>query len=191
MHKAHVDEQPLKLYGSWFCPFVQRVWTVLEERGIPYQYIEVNPYEKPESLMKLNPRGLVPTLEYKGKPLYESTVVVGFLEDAYPEYKPRLLVEDPYEHARLKIWEDFVTSRMIPSWHRFLSFQPKEGQSADEAKEGLKKVRNDWLGYVRDFTKEMDKDGPFFVGAEPKLIDFVVAPWLVSFNVCSRLFGWD
>ncbi len=41
---------------------VQRVWTVLEEKNIPYQYIEVNPYHKPDSLLKSNPRGLVLTL---------------------------------------------------------------------------------------------------------------------------------
>lgn len=56
---AHSAEQGLKLYSGWFCPFVQRVWIVLEEKKIPYQYIEVNPYHKPESLLSLNPRGLV------------------------------------------------------------------------------------------------------------------------------------
>ena len=29
-----------------FCPYVQRAWITLEERGIPYQYKEVNPYKK-------------------------------------------------------------------------------------------------------------------------------------------------
>lgn len=38
---AHKDEAPLKLYSGWFCPFVQRVWAVLEAKKIPYQYEEV------------------------------------------------------------------------------------------------------------------------------------------------------
>jgi glutathione S-transferase len=38
--KAHQKEEPLKLYSGWFCPFVQRSWIVLEEKKIPYQYIE-------------------------------------------------------------------------------------------------------------------------------------------------------
>lgn len=37
----HKAEQPLKLYAGWFCPFVGRAWTVLQEKKIPYQYIEV------------------------------------------------------------------------------------------------------------------------------------------------------
>jgi len=75
MVKEHEKEEPLKLYSGWFCPFVQRVLLVLLEKKIPFQYIEVNPYNKPESLLKLNPRGLVPTLQYDNMPLYESTVI--------------------------------------------------------------------------------------------------------------------
>lgn len=167
---AHKDDQPLKLYSGWFCPFVQRVWTVLEEKQIPYQYIEVNPYHKPQSLLDLNPRGLVPTLQYDNKPLYESTVVCEFLEDAFPDHGPRLLPKDPYDRARTRIWTDFCTSRIIPSFHRFLQFQPL----SDEA--GLEQVRNEFRGKLKEFTKEMDKEGPFFLGKEPSLIDFVVAP---------------
>lgn len=80
--------------------------------------MEVNPYHKPESLLKLNPRGLVPTLQYDNKPLYESTVVCEFLEDAYPDHGPKLLPSDPYARAKLRIWTDFITSRVIPSFHR-------------------------------------------------------------------------
>lgn len=88
--KEHLAEQGLKFYAGWFCPFVQRAWMVLEEKKIPYQYIEVNPYHKPQSLLSLNPRGLVPTLEYEGKPLYESNVIMEFLDDAFPDCKGSL-----------------------------------------------------------------------------------------------------
>src|ERR1700760_1064024 len=117
---AHEEPAPLTLYSGWFCPFVQRVWAVLEEKQIPYTYVEVNPYHKPQSLLSLNPRGLVPPLEYEGKPLYESTVVCEFLEEAFPDHGPRLLPQDPYERARCRIWTDFCTSRIIPGFHRFL-----------------------------------------------------------------------
>ncbi|GME48012.1 Glutathione S-transferase [Neofusicoccum parvum] len=146
--KAHQTPAPLKLYAGWFCPFVQRVWVVLEEKRIPYQYIEVNPYHKPASLLALNPRGLVPTLEHAGKPLYESTVVADFLDDAYPGHGAALHPRDPYEKARQRIWMEYVTSRIIPAFHRFLQFQvrqwvfdefkggsgiPKEGEAGDDA----------------------------------------------------------
>ena len=145
----------------------------MEEKKIPYQYIEVNPYHKPESLLKLNPRGLVPTLEYDGKPLYESTVICEFLEDAYPDHGLKLLPSDPYAKAKLRIWTDFVTSRIIPSFHRFLQFQPDHSSST------IDNVRSDFLDKLKQFTEAMSKEGPFFMGKEPSLIDFVMAPWAV------------
>ena len=75
--------------------------------------------------------------------------------------------------AMTRIWTDFCTSRIIPAFHRFLQFQPKDD------KEGLKEVREEFVAKWKEFTKEMDKDGPFFFGKEPSLIDFVVAPWVV------------
>ncbi|CZT15385.1 probable glutathione transferase omega-1 [Ramularia collo-cygni] len=179
----HQAEQPLKLYSGWFCPFVQRVWTVLEEKKIPYQYIEVNPYHKPTSLLELNPRGLVPTLQYDNKPLFESTVVCEFLEEAFPDYGPQLMSRDPYDRARTRIWTDFCTSRIIPAFHRFLQFQPM----SDE--EGLRGVRGEFLGTLKEFVGEMEGSGPFFFGREPGLIDFVVAPWIVRLWVFDHFKG--
>lgn len=199
---AHQEEQPLKLYSGWLsvpsirdhsrppslihshsCPFVQRAWTVLEEKKIPYQYIEVNPYHKPQSLLSLNPRGLVPTLQYDNQPLYESTVICEFLEEAYPDHGLKLLPEDVYLRAKVRIWIDFCGSRLIPAFHRFLQWQPM----SDE--EGLEGVRGEFLGSLREVGREMvelgkGKDGPFFLGSqEPGLLDLVVAPWMVSSNI--------
>jgi len=184
MVRAHQEEQPLKLYSGWFCPFVQRVLLVLLEKGIPFQYIEVNPYHKPESLLKLNPRGLIPTLQYDNKPLYESTVICEFLEDAYPSHSPRLLPSDPYEKARVRIWIDFVTSRIIPSFHRFLQYQSK-----GEGDEGLTKVHNDFLNTLKQFSEEIDSSGPFFLGEKLSLIDLILAPWAVRLWVFDHFKG--
>jgi len=180
---AHRAEQPLKLYSGWFCPFVQRAWTVLEEKNIPYEYIEVNPYDKPASLLELNPRGLVPTLQYDNKPLFESTVICEFLEEAYPDHTPHLLPKDPYARARTRIWTDFTTSRIIPSFHRFLQHQPASDV------EGLEKHRQDFLGKLKELTAELDPEGPFFMGKEPGLIDFVIAPWIVRLWIFDHFKG--
>ncbi|KAF2252555.1 glutathione transferase omega-1 [Trematosphaeria pertusa] len=178
--KAHSAEHSLKLYSGWFCPFVQRAWIALEEKGIQYQYIEVNPYHKPKSLLDLNPRGLVPTLQYQGKPLYESTVLCEFFEEAFPNHSPRLMPEDPYDRARTRIWTDFVTSRIIPSFHRFLQHQGAEG---------LKEKQREFLGYIKQFTREMHAEGPFFMGEEFGLIDIVIAPWAIRLWVFDHFKG--
>ena len=162
---------------------VQRVWLALEEKQIPYEYIEVNPYNKPDSLLSLNPRGLVPTLSCPTlphpKPLYESTVILEYLEEAYPSHRPHFLPQDPYNRAQARIWIDYVTSRIIPSFHRFLQYQPAEGVKGTEDDPGLEQVRQEFLGHLKAWTKEMHPDGPFFLGAEIGLPDLVLAPWAV------------
>jgi glutathione S-transferase len=60
-------------------PFVQRVWIALEMKKIPYQYIEVDPYQKPQSLLEVNPRGLVPALRHDDWGCYESTVLMEYV----------------------------------------------------------------------------------------------------------------
>jgi glutathione S-transferase len=171
--KAHADSQPLKIYAGWFCPFVQRTWLSLEEKKIPYQYIEVNPYHKPKSLLDLNSRGLVPTLQYDNKPLFESTVICEFLEEAYPDHGTPLLPKDPYDRARARIWIDFVSTRIIPAFHRFLQFQPLSDT------EGLDEKRQDYLKFLKEFTEQMDSEGPYFFGSDFGLVDIVIAPWAV------------
>jgi glutathione S-transferase len=143
--------------------------------------MKVNPYHKPESLLKLNPRGLVPTLQYDNKPLYESTVICEFLEEAFPDHGPKLLSEDPYERARTRIWTDYCTSRIIPAFHRFLQFQPMSNT------EGLEEVRKEFLGHLKEFTKEMDPEGPYFSGKDVGLIDLVVAPWAGTYHIVLYL----
>ena len=41
-----ISKSPFKLYTSWFCPFAQRVQLALEVKGLPYEYIDVDPYNK-------------------------------------------------------------------------------------------------------------------------------------------------
>ena len=149
------------------------MWTVLEEKSIPYQYIEVNPYHKPETLLRLNPKGLVPTLEFDGKPLYESTIICEFLEDQYPNHGLTLLPSDAFEKAKMRIWINYVTTEVVTGFHRFLQYQ--SGQAPDS----LNDVRQEYLNTLKQLTQAMNKEGPFFLGKEPMLIDFVLGPWAI------------
>ncbi|XDG05387.1 hypothetical protein ABKA04_005002 [Annulohypoxylon sp. FPYF3050] len=186
----HSAEQPLKLFAGWFCPFVQRVWITLEEKRIPYQYIEINPYHKGPELLRANPRGLVPTLEVApGKALYESTVLCEYLEEHYPEHKPNILPEvgkDDYARAKARIWVDFVTSRVIPAYHRLLQFQPSA--HADGSTK-LDDLRREFRSYLLEFAREADPEGPLFFGPDLSLVDIALIPWAVRLWVFEEFKG--
>ncbi|KAJ7273821.1 glutathione-S-transferase [Mycena rebaudengoi] len=174
--EAHKEPQELTFYAAWFCPFVQRSWICLEEKGIPYQYKEVNPYLKEKHFLgfqailyscDINPKGLVPAVEYRGKALYESLVISEFLEDAYPNHGPALLPADPYLRAYARIWMDFIGKSFLPCFFRLL--QSQEVDKQDLAREEV---------YTALRTLAAEIKGPYFLGEELSLVDVAIMPWI-------------
>ncbi|KAI0424250.1 glutathione S-transferase [Xylaria sp. FL1042] len=188
---SHAAPHDLKLYGGWFCPFVQRAWIVLHEKNIPHQYIEINPYKKAPEFLALNPRGLVPTLAVPGnegkdqqgkgkeqKPLYESTIICEYLDEAYggPALLPRgdngNVRSDAYARARCRLWIDHVGSKIVPAFYRVLQHTPGKDYSISSARENLH-------SHIKAFVSEMEDagSGPWFLGETFSLVDIVLAPW--------------
>lgn len=113
--KKHNRPSEMVLYGSCFCPFVQRVWIALEVKRIPYEYIEVDPYKKPQSLLDLNPHGLVPVLRHGDWACYESTVLLEYLEDLHTG--PILLpIGDPKLRAHCRLWSEHINRHIVPTF---------------------------------------------------------------------------
>ncbi|KAK0668548.1 NAD-dependent protein deacetylase hst2-1 [Cercophora samala] len=177
--KKHASDRPLKLYAGWFCPFVQRAWITLQEKGVDYQYIEINPYHKTPEFLALNPRGLIPTLvlppggEGGGqRVLYESMIVCEYLDEEYTNSGTELLPRgDAYERARQRLWVNFVEKRLVAGWYRFMQ------HTADKAY-SLEEVRGEFLGDLKTFVGEMDEEGEgWFSKGGFGLVDVSFLPW--------------
>ena len=163
---AHSAKEELVFYTGWFCPFAQRTWLALEEKGLSYEYREVNPYKKEKDFLEINPLGLVPALVYHGKPLYESLVLNEFLEDEFPDSKP-LLPKDSFERARIRLWIDHLAKKFIPAYFRTMQAQEK-----DKQREALSELTDALRKYLEQVK------GPWFSGEEFSLADITVAPWI-------------
>ncbi|KAF8963660.1 glutathione-S-transferase [Flammula alnicola] len=174
----HQESQDLIFYAGWFCPYVQRSWIALEEKGIPYQYKEINPYKKEAHFLAINPKGLVPAVEYKGRALYESLILCEFFEDAFPSHKP-LLPTDPVDRALARMWLDHLSKTFVPAFQRLLPAKEPEKQQAalQELYESLRK-----------FSANIK--GPYFLGEEFTLVDVAIAPWIVRDYVIEEHRGY-
>ncbi|KAJ5934932.1 hypothetical protein N7466_004479 [Penicillium verhagenii] len=176
----HAAETNLQFYGSCFCPFVQRVWIALELKGIPYQYIEVDPYEKPQSLLEVNPRGLVPALRHDNWGCYESTVLMEYLEDL--KIGPSLLPTDPKLRAHCRLWADHVNRNIVPTFYRVLQEQDPQKQI-----ENAQELRTAFDTLI----EAAHPRGPFFMGGQISFVDIQAAPWVVRLNrVLKPYRGW-
>jgi glutathione S-transferase len=74
----------IKVVSFKICPFVQRVTAHLEAKNIPYEVEYISLKNKPDWFHKISPLGQVPVIvTEKGISLFESDVIIEFLEDEY------------------------------------------------------------------------------------------------------------
>ena len=178
---AHAAPHDFKLFGSCFCPFVQRVWISLELKKLPYQYYEVDPYAKPRDLLEVNPRGLVPALRHGNWSCHESSVLMEYLEDVAPD-GPHLLPNDAKARAYSRLWTDHVNRHILPCFYKYLQCTDvnKQPERAKELTEQIAKI-----------TEAADHQGPFFLGKEMSFVDVQLTPWMLRMKrVLGPYRGW-
>jgi glutathione S-transferase len=94
----------LKLYDFPMSPRARKVRIVLAEKGLQYEKVTIDitkgEQKKPEFLA-INPYGKVPALQDDGLAVYESTIIMEYLNDKYPN--PPLLPTDPGQRARARV----------------------------------------------------------------------------------------
>ncbi len=99
---------PPSMYG-------RKVLAVLEEKGLDYTIkpmsFKTQDHLKPE-YTKINPNGEIPAISDEGFTIYESTAIIEYLEDEYPE--PRLMPEDSEGRARVRMIDDFCDLHAYP-----------------------------------------------------------------------------
>jgi len=95
----------LVLYHNDMSSCAQKVRLTLEAKGLSWESrhldLRAGDQQKPDYL-KLNPRGVVPTLVDRGRAVRESNVIMEYLDDEYPE--PALRPRDSFERAQMRLW---------------------------------------------------------------------------------------
>ena len=95
----------LDLYHNDMSACAQKVRVTLAEKGLQWEShhldLRAGDQQKP-GYLKLNPRGVVPTLVDNGKVVRESTVIMEYLDDEYPE--PQLRPAESYGRAQMRLW---------------------------------------------------------------------------------------
>lgn len=140
----------MKLYSGPVSLFTSKVRIALDEKGIDYQRVEVGwsrdaAYEPHHpDVVALNPKQQVPILVDGDTVVYDSTLILEYLEDRYPD--PPLYPSDVAERARCRQLEAFADEIVFAEVWRLIEQTVYEGGEADElngAKEALSRIYED------------------------------------------------
>ncbi|KAG8501485.1 hypothetical protein CXB51_003984 [Gossypium anomalum] len=89
------------------CPFSQRALLTLEEKKISYKMHLINISDKPQWFLEISPEGKVPVVKFDDKWVADSDVIVGILEEKYPQ--PCLKTPPQFASVGSNIFGTFVT----------------------------------------------------------------------------------
>lgn len=146
--------------------YSHRVRIVLAEKGVTVDIIDVEPDHLPEEVTELNPYNTLPTLVDRDLALYESKVMMEYLDERFPH--PPLLPVYPVARGESR---QFIY-RIERDWCRLVDdilLQPSQ-KELDKAR---KELRDSLLTIAPIFAEK-----PFFMNEEFTLVDCCLAPIL-------------
>src|SRR6202050_2430524 len=156
----------MTLFSAPADPWSHRTRLVLAEKGIAIELVNVDPQALPEDLIDLNPYHSVPTLVDRDLVLYDSRVIIEYLDERFPH--PPLMPIDPVTRAQFRV----ALYRVERDWYALA--RDIELDPASKTAEHSRKV----LGEAICASAEVFKAKPFFLSDEFSLVDASIAPIL-------------
>jgi len=155
----------MNLFTSPSCPYCHLARIVLAEKDITFEAIDVDLTNPPEDLSELNPYNTVPTLIDRDLVLYDSRVIVEYLDERFPH--PPLMPVDPVSRAKTRLALHRVEKDWFPLMHDILT---KGEKTAAKAR---KMLRESIIS-----SNELFKVLPYFLSEDYSLVDVTIAPLL-------------
>lgn len=112
----------LKLISFVLCPFVQRAVIALKEKNVDFSLEYIDLSDPPDWFKKLSPLGKVPLIQIDGEVIFESSVIIDYLDEVY---EPRLHPSDPLMRAQHKSWIEYG-SGLLMDQHAVCAAQDEE-----------------------------------------------------------------
>ncbi len=91
----------MTLYSSPTCFYSHRARLVMAEKSINIDIVDVEGVDLPEDLLDLNPYHSLPTLVDRDLVLYDSRVIIEYLDERFPH--PPLMPVDPVTRAQFRL----------------------------------------------------------------------------------------
>jgi RNA polymerase-associated protein len=160
-----VKRSVMTLHSGAIDIFSHRVRIVLAEKGVNVDILHINPTKPSEDLIAINPYSIVPTLVDRDLVLYESNIIMEYLDERFPH--PPLLPVYPIARAKCRL----MMHRIEKDW---ISTLPDIEKGKPEAAEAARKLLREQLLAVTPLFSE----SPYFLSEDFSLVDCYIASLL-------------
>jgi glutathione S-transferase len=161
-----------RLISFKLCPFVQKAVLTLLQKQVDFdiEYIDLD--NPPQWFLDLSPLGRVPVLQVGDEVLFESSVIVEYLDEVHP---PSLHPADPLQKAQNRSWIEFGNECLMNGFQ--LVMADDETTYREQTAALLDKL---------DRLEARLGGGPFFNGAQPALVDLCYIPLFQRLEYCDE-----
>ncbi|MAR81837.1 MAG: glutathione S-transferase N-terminal domain-containing protein [Pseudomonadota bacterium] len=155
----------MTLYSNPECPQSHRVRIVLGEKDLTFKVQDIQNNERNEDLISLNPNHSTPTFVDRNLVLYESRVIMEYLDERFPH--PPLMPVDPVVRAKTRMVLHYIERDLY-------------GLLNDIGSSGEKKSSQAKAQFKNNLMSAMDffQSKKYFLGEDFSLIDCSMAPLL-------------
>ena len=156
----------MTLFSAPGDPLSHRVRIVLAEKAVEIEIIDVVPGRLPEDLLDLNPYHSVPTLVDRDLTLYDSRVIMEYIDERFPH--PPLMPIDPVSRAKTRL----ALYRIERDWYTAAAALERESD---------RKLRTHARQVLRDTilqSADLFRVKPYFLSDDFSLVDASIAPIL-------------
>jgi len=155
----------MTLFSSPDCANSHCARFAMYEKGVSAEIEFYDPLEPPEDLLELNPNGTSPTLIERDLVLYDSRIIMEYLDERFPH--PPLHQMDPVSRAKARM----IIKRIDQDWYQLLEEILHSGEK--KSARAKKMLKESLISASPAFQAS-----PFFMNEEFSLIDCALAPLL-------------
>lgn len=155
----------MALFSSPTCAMSHCTRLVLREKDVTAEIEFFDPSDPPENLLELNPNGTSPTLVERDLVLYDSRIIMEYLDERFPH--PPLHQMDPVSRANARM----IIKRIDDDWYYLLSEVLNSGEK--KSARTKKMLKESLIAATPLFTIN-----EFFMSEDFSLIDCALAPLL-------------
>jgi glutathione S-transferase len=166
-------EMNLHLISHALCPYVQRAVIALTEKGVDFRRTDIDLAAKPDWFLRLSPLGKTPVLVVDDTAIFESAVILEYLEETHAN---PLHPADPVTRAQHRGWIEMASVIL----NGIAGLYSAKGEEAFMAKVTQLTERFQQVEVVLDA-------GPWFAGDRFSLVDAAFAPVFRYFDCFDRL----